>query len=104
MHQEKKEETRLASIENCVKATVERLEEYTKEAKKHYLQQLITAMSTEITLGQTRKQQNLEKQKRKKNNCMDTSSDKIKKCPVSSGGRIHPLHLCKRVRLPQRVS
>ena len=55
-------------IENCVDATIQRVEECTKNKKQR------KAIST---CGQTVKKQNLVNRNMKKNNCMDTSSDKL---------------------------
>ena len=49
-------------------------------SKEKLITESVIAVSSEITLGQAAKQQNLErKKKEKKNNCIDTSSDKLGK-------------------------
>ena len=58
----------------CVDVTIHGFGKYTKRAMNNFLQQTITAM---ITLGQTKKQQNLENKNRKENNYIDTSSKKL---------------------------
>ena len=64
----------LASIEDCVSASMQRFEDYTKKSKER----LITAASSSNGNRKTkRKQQKLGNRNVKKNNCIDFLSDKM---------------------------
>ena len=73
---------RHASNEDCVDATFQGPEENTKKkkkkGKKYQLHQPVTAISTQISCGQTRKQQtiNLGNKNNKKSNNIDIQSSK----------------------------
>ena len=52
-----KEGRGFANVEDCVYTTIHSRKEYPKRAKKYWLQQPVTEISTEITKRSTRKQQ-----------------------------------------------
>ena len=71
---------RLANIEDYIDATIQVPKKYTKKrAKEDELQETLITITIVITSRQTVNQENLDNKNWKKNNCMNISSNKIKK-------------------------
>ena len=83
----------LANIENYVETLIRGHEEYIKKSKERLI---IAVSNNNSNIRTDRKQNKLKPEKRngKKNNCMNTSSDKMARVYTRKPGSLGKLNLC----------